>query len=52
MSKEPKDDTIEDIKDDDSRFEKIKMTPEQKEMVEKMKERIQNFVKEAFTDKK
>jgi hypothetical protein len=52
MSKEPKDDIIEDIKDDDSRFEKIPLTPEQKEMVEKMKERIQNFVKEAFTEKK
>lgn len=49
MSKE---DTIEDIKDDESRFQKVKMTPEQEEMVKKYEERIKEFVKKAFTEKK
>lgn len=50
MSKEPKDENIEQFKDDDSRFEKVPLTPEQKEMMRKYEERIKEFVKKAFKD--
>lgn len=45
-------DPIEDIKDDDSRFKKIPLTPEQEKLVEKYKEQFERIVKEAFEQDK
>jgi hypothetical protein len=46
MSKEEK--PVEDIKDDDRRFKKTPMTPEQEKLVEKYKEQFERIIKEAF----
>jgi|LauGreDrversion4_2_1035121.scaffolds.fasta_scaffold03309_18 hypothetical protein len=43
---------VEDVKDDDTRFKKIPMTPEQEKLVEKYKEQFERIVKEAFEQKK
>jgi hypothetical protein len=47
-----KDKIIEDTKDDDSRFKKTPMTPEQEKLVEKYKEQMEKFIKEAFKQDK
>jgi hypothetical protein len=47
-----KDQIIEDTKDDDSRFKKIPMTPEQEKLVEKYKEQFERIIKEGFTQDK
>jgi hypothetical protein len=52
MSKDPQKEIIEDTKDDDARFKKVKMTPEQEKLVEKYKEQMSKFVKEAFEQDK
>jgi len=43
---------VEDVKDDDSRFKKVPMTPEQEKLVEKYKEQFERIVKEAFKQDK
>lgn len=52
MSKEPKDKIVEDTKDDEARFKKVPMTPEQEKLVEKYKDEMMKFVKEAFKQDK
>lgn len=48
--KEPK--VVVNDKDDDSRFKKIPLTPEQEKLVEKYKEQFERIVKEAFEQDK
>jgi hypothetical protein len=52
MSNPPPKDIIEDNKDDDARFKKVPMTPEQEKLVEKYKDEMMKFVKEAFRQDK
>lgn len=47
-----KDKIIEETKDDESRFKKVPMTPEQEKLVEKYKERFERIIKEAFEQDK